>query len=260
MIIKLEENLLSNLKVLYVEDEEFHREQLGIFLKRRVGKLYLAENGEDGLNKFKEFNPDIVITDLKMPEMDGIEMSREIRKTDKNCSIIITTAFSDVETILQVVNVGIDNYVLKPIKNDELMNALLNAAVKVFKQRQDETIINNNVILSKTSKTEMEHKIKDSFARFIKTNTGKGPKDIKVFISGNIIEIKAFDTLTLLEKKLLENSRNYSMVNYNRQAFYMDRKQEVEGIIKDALMSDLTLKDVIIDSSNNVDKIIIIIK
>ena len=77
MFIKQEENLLANLKVLYVEDEEFHREQLGIFLKRRVGKLYLAENGKDGLNKFKEFNPDIVITDLKMPEMDGIEMSQK---------------------------------------------------------------------------------------------------------------------------------------------------------------------------------------
>ncbi|MFT5873193.1 MAG: response regulator RpfG family c-di-GMP phosphodiesterase [Clostridium sp.] len=260
MLIKQEESLLSNLKVLYVEDEESHREQLGIFLKRRVGKLYLAENGEDGLNKFKEFNPDIVITDLKMPEMSGIEMSKEIRKIDKNCAIIITTAFSDVETILSVVNVGIDNYVIKPIKNDELMKALENAACKVFTHRQDQTIINDNTILSKTLKTEVEIKIKNLFARFIKTNTGKGPKDITVFISGNIIEIKAFDTLTLFEKKLLENSKNYSMVNYNRQAFYMDRKEEVEEIIREALMSDLTLKEVTIDSSKNVDKLIIIIK
>lgn len=260
MFIKQEDSLLANLKVLYVEDEEFHREQLGIFLKRRVGKLYLAEDGQDGLSKFKEFNPDIVITDLKMPEMDGIEMSKEIRKTDKNCAIIITTAFSDVETILSVVNVGIDNYVIKPIKNDELIEAMLNAAVKIFKQRQDETIINDNTILSKTSKTEVENKIKDLFARFIKTNTGKGPKDINVFISGSLIEIKAFDTLTLFEKKLLENSKNHSMINYNRQVFYNDRKQEIEGIIKEALMSDLTLKEVIIDSNNNVDKIIISIK
>ncbi|WP_291636312.1 Na-translocating system protein MpsC family protein [Clostridium sp.] len=260
MLIKQEESLLSNLKVLYVEDEESHREQLGIFLKRRVGKLYLAENGEDGLNKFKEFNPDIVITDLKMPEMGGIEMSKKIRKIDKSCAIIITTAFSDVETILSVVNVGIDNYVIKPIKNDELMEALENAAIKVFTQRQDETIINDSTILSKTLKTEVEIKIKNLFARFIKTNTGKGPKDITVFISGNIIEIKAFDTLTLFEKKLLDNSKNYSMINYNRQAFYLDRKEEVEEIIKEALVSDLTLKEVIIDSNNNVDTIIISIK
>ncbi len=260
MFIKQGENLLSNLKVLYVEDEELHREQLGIFIKRRVGKLYLAENGQDGLNKFKEIKPDIVITDLKMPEMDGIDMAREIRKIDKNCSIIITTAFSDVETILSVVNVGIDNYVIKPIENNELVEAMLNAAVKVFKQRQGETIINDNTILSKTTKNEVEKKIKDSFARFIKTNTGKGPKDINVFISGNIIEIKAVDTLTLLEKKLLENNKNYSMVNYNRQAFYVDRKEEIEGIIKEALMSDLTLKEVIIDSSNDIDTILISIK
>jgi len=260
LFIKQEENLLANLKVLYVEDEESHREQLGIFLKRRVGKLYLAENGEDGLNKFKEFNPDIVITDLKMPEMDGIEMSRKIREIDKNCAIIITTAFSDVETILQVVNVGIDKYVIKPIKQDELVEAMVYAAVKVFKQRQNETIINDNTIFSKTMKTEVEDKIKNLFARFIKTNTGKGPKDINVFIKGNIIEINAVDTLTLFEKKLLENNKNYSIINYNRQAFYMDRKEEVEEIIREALMSDLTLKEVIIDSSKNIDKIIISIK
>ena len=47
-------------------------------------------------------------------------------------------------------NVGIDNYVIKPIKNDELMEAMLNAAVKIFKQRQDETVINDKTILSKT--------------------------------------------------------------------------------------------------------------
>lgn len=260
MFIKQEDSLLVNLKVLYVEDEEFHREQLGIFLKRRVGKLYLAENGEDGLNKFKEFNPDIVITDLKMPQMDGIEMAKKIREMDKVCAIIITTAFSDVETILQAVNVGIDKYVIKPIKNDELMEAMENAAVKIFKQRQEETIINDNTILNKTLKIEVENKIKNLFARFIKTNTGKGPKDINVFIKGNIIEIKALDTLTLFEKKLLENSKNYSMINYNRQAFYMDRKEEVEEMIKEALMSDLTLKEVIIDSNKDIDKIIISIK
>ena len=260
MFIKQEESLLANLKVLYVEDEEFHREQLGIFLKRRVGKLYLAESGKDGLNKFKEFNPEIVITDLKMPDMDGIEMSKKIREIDKNCAIIITTAFSDAETILQVVNVGIDKYVIKPIKQDKLVEAMEYAAVKIFKQRQYETIINDNTVLSKTRKTEVEDKIKNLFARFIKINTGKGPKDIKVVINGNIIEINALDTLTLFEKKLLENSKNYSMINYNRQAFYMDRKEEIEGIIKEALMSDITLKEVIIDSNNNVDKIIINIK
>lgn len=260
MFSKQEESLLANLKVLYVEDEESHREQLGIFLKRRVGKLYLAESGEVGLNKFKEFNPDIVITDLKMPDMDGIEMSRKIREIDKNCAIIITTAFSDAETILQVVNVGIDKYVIKPIKQEKLVEAMEYAAVKIFKQRQYETIINDNTVLSKARKTEVEDKIKNLFARFVKTNTGKGPKDIKVFINGNIIEINALDTLTLFEKKLLENSKNYSMINYNRQAFYVDRRVEVEEIISEALKSDLTLKEVIIDCSKNIDKIILIIK
>jgi YesN/AraC family two-component response regulator len=78
-------NLLIKYKVLYVEDDEMQRENLKIFLKRRVGKLYMAENGKEGFKVFEEQNPDIIITDLKMPVMDGIEMSKKIRDNNNNC-------------------------------------------------------------------------------------------------------------------------------------------------------------------------------
>lgn len=249
------ESLLFNLKVLYVEDDNTHREQLGMFIKRRVGKLYLAASGEEGLEKFQEYKPDLIIADLKMPGMNGIEMTREIRKVDINSSVIVTTAFSDVETILQSVDAGIDKYVVKPINTNELIEAMEYVALKIFKQKSDETVINNSVLLNKMAKREIESEIKNRIAHFVKSNTGKGPRNINVFIKGHEIEIKASETLTILEKKLLLNKINGRMIDYNRRIFYLDRKNEVEKMIEEVMKTKVKLEEVTINSSKDVDKI-----
>lgn len=80
------------LKVLYVEDEIIVREPFAEMLSRRVQKVYTAENGEQGLKLYQEFKPDIIITDIKMPVMDGLTMVDRIRATDKQIPVIITTA------------------------------------------------------------------------------------------------------------------------------------------------------------------------
>jgi len=72
--------MLENMRVLYVEDNEDIREELAETLEFDVKELFIAENGEEGLEKFKKYKPDIVITDIKMPKMDGLKMSVEIKK------------------------------------------------------------------------------------------------------------------------------------------------------------------------------------
>ena len=86
---------LSQITLLYVEDDELIREELAETLEFDVKELYIAENGIEGLKKFRQFMPDIVISDVKMPKMNGLDMAREIRKISPNTPIIITTAFSD---------------------------------------------------------------------------------------------------------------------------------------------------------------------
>ncbi|MDA8432030.1 MAG: response regulator, partial [Nitrospiraceae bacterium] len=81
--------------VLYVEDEPLTRQVVARMLGRRIAELYEASNGQEGLALFKERRPDIVISDIMMPLMDGIEMSREIKSLDKGARIILTTAYSD---------------------------------------------------------------------------------------------------------------------------------------------------------------------
>ncbi len=84
-------NLNKVFSILYVEDEAILREAAGRFLKRKALSVHLAENGKIGLELFKLHRPDVVITDINMPEMDGIELTQEIRKLCSLTPIIITS-------------------------------------------------------------------------------------------------------------------------------------------------------------------------
>lgn len=244
---------LINFKILYVEDDNTHREQLKIFLKRRVGKLYIASNGEEGLISFKSHRPDIVISDLKMPIMDGLEMSRKIREIDSKCAIIITTAFSDVETILNAVDLRIDKYVLKPINTDELMETVQKSALRLAGKKSEELVLGDKIITDKKEKLDYEAKLQTKMAHFIKSNSGKGPKIVKAFLKNNFIELEVHDALTVYEKKLLEKEKNQNLVIFSREAFYNDRRKELEKLFAEILDVKCTLEKVTIDLENNKD-------
>jgi diguanylate cyclase (GGDEF)-like protein/PAS domain S-box-containing protein len=129
-------DLLRSLKVLYVEDDPEIRRQLVLFLSRRVGELLVAENGQDGLNQFQESRPDIVVTDIVMPLMDGLKMAEGIKNLDDDVPVIVTTAFNDQDFFLNAIEVGIDHYVLKPIHLDSLLEAIRRAAKNVLQKRE----------------------------------------------------------------------------------------------------------------------------
>lgn len=254
-------NLLSKYKVLYVEDDATHREELKIFLKRRVGKLFLAADGREGFEMFKKEKPDIVISDLRMPNMDGVELSKEIRKVDKICPIIITTAFSDVETILGAVDAGIDKYVLKPIDTRELVSALEEVALKCVEIKKDETFIaNNTLIKDRKDRLEYEGKLQIKIASYIKSSTGKGPKNVKVFIRGKAVEIEIKESLTLLEKNIMENSENINLVKFFRETYYKTGKKTIEEMVDEVLGGKFKLEVIECDLINNRDTLKGIIK
>lgn len=129
---------LNTLKLLYVEDDPEIRRQLVVFLSRRVGQLLIAENGHQGLELFREHQPDVVVTDIVMPIMDGLKMSEGIKALDNDVPIIVTTAFNDQDFFLSAIEVGIDHYVLKPIHLDALLEAIRKAAKNVIQQREIE--------------------------------------------------------------------------------------------------------------------------
>lgn len=115
---------LTKLTVLFVEDEEDLRSALESAIGDEFGKFITARDGDDGLKKFKKYKPDIVITDIMMPVMDGLSMAKEIKHISKQTPIVILSAFSEKEKLLEAIDVGIDKYLIKPIDPDELIKTL----------------------------------------------------------------------------------------------------------------------------------------
>ena len=112
------------ISILYVEDEEVTRSAVARMLKRRVLTVYEAENGREGLDLYKQYRPDIVISDIRMPLLDGMEMSKEIKSLDKNSKIILTTAHSDASILINSIEVGIDKYIMKPLDMASLFSSV----------------------------------------------------------------------------------------------------------------------------------------
>ena len=135
---------LQKITVLYVEDDENIRDELVDILEMDIGTLYVACDGQEGLDMFKEHKPDIVVTDIQMPNMDGLEMSSKIRELDSEVPIIITTAFNEPSFLIKAIDIGVDKYVTKPIDLDKLESTILRSAKTVFQQR----IINEQIELS----------------------------------------------------------------------------------------------------------------
>ena len=108
---------MSNLinSILFVEDDIQAKQELVDIIQDFCHKLYLAGDGKEGLEIFKEHRPDIVITDVKMPHMDGIEMCKNIRELDDKVFIVFTSAYNDINYLQDALELQADGYILKPI-------------------------------------------------------------------------------------------------------------------------------------------------
>lgn len=131
---KIDKEFLKGLTVLYVEDEEDIKEQFSRFLNRRIGTLYVASNGKEGLELFNEHNPDVIITDIQMPEMDGLTMAEAIRKVNEKIPIIVVTAFNESDYLLKSIDLGIDKYLFKPIIPTTLLEVIQQKAKKYLNE------------------------------------------------------------------------------------------------------------------------------
>ena len=120
--------ILKNLTVLLVEDDSDSKKIMHDVLSDNFEKVFTAQNGDEGLKKFKKYNPNMVITDAFMPISDGLDMTRNIKEISKDTPIIVLSAHSEKETLLKAIDVGVDKYLIKPIMADDLLNTLENVA------------------------------------------------------------------------------------------------------------------------------------
>lgn len=127
--------------VLFVEDEDLAREQLGKILTRLFKKVILAANGQEGFEKFKDsFNSeekiDLIISDINMPILSGLEMVEKIRELDNIVPLIYTTARSETENIIKAIDLNVSSYILKPIDTAILIKKMSDACEKKYIQSQ----------------------------------------------------------------------------------------------------------------------------
>lgn len=119
-------SILKNITILYAEDEKDLREVTHQILKGFTKKQYVAQNGQEGLELFKKYENeiDLIITDVNMPILNGLDMVKEIKKINLNIPIIVATAFSNKEYLLEAIDIGVDKYVLKPIDIAKLLQVM----------------------------------------------------------------------------------------------------------------------------------------
>lgn len=110
--------------ILVVDDEENAREGLSKILTKEGYAVEMAANGKEAIETLRRLNFDLVITDMRMPLMDGFEVLREIKKMDESIGVIMITAYGEVESYLEAMNMGAFEYINKPVRVNELKRVI----------------------------------------------------------------------------------------------------------------------------------------
>jgi len=140
--------------ILYAEDEEQTRLNYTNYLNRFFKEVYSVSNGEDALKQYEKNKPDILLLDINMPKINGLEVAKKIRTKDKKTRIIILTAHLEQDKLLFAAELNLTKYLPKPISRSELKNALNEAVSQLqeFKQDLDLVHLEEGFVWNKKSK------------------------------------------------------------------------------------------------------------
>ncbi len=129
----------KDISVLYVEDEEPTRCQITQILSLFFKEVVVASNGLEALNLYKKSPTDLIMTDLTMPQMTGLEMIKEVKKIEPKQHIVVLTAHNSSENIMETMDLQIDGFLLKPMKMDRMLT-LLHKVTHTINLEKSETV------------------------------------------------------------------------------------------------------------------------
>jgi DNA-binding NtrC family response regulator len=128
-------------RLLIVEDDQVLREMLEHYLRTDINTVDSAVNGREGYEKHRQNGYDLIITDLNMPEMTGIDLVRSVRDYDDFVEFIIITGYATLESAVEAIKIGAFAYIVKPFKLDELRVAIKNACDKISLKKTNRALI-----------------------------------------------------------------------------------------------------------------------
>ncbi len=209
-------------RILVVDDEDIIRESLSFVLKKEGYYVQEAENGKAAYNKLLEESFDLVVTDLEMPEMKGIELLEEIKKLNIQTAVIIITAFGSLDTAIIALRNGASDYLLKPVEFDELL-------IKIKRLFEVRTLILENRLLRKEIQRNFD------FENII----GKSPAIRKIF---DMIQTVADTDSTVLisgksgtGKELVARALHYNSKRKNKTLISVNCGTITENLIESEL-------------------------
>ncbi len=131
-----------DISLLLVEDDKVIRSIYEQILSRQIDKVILAVDGEDGYNKYIEHKPDLILSDIKMPIMNGFDMVKKIRIDDKSQRIIIMSAYGESRFFLKAIEAGVKGFLVKPVETEHLLNVISEQAHDILleKRLNDEAV------------------------------------------------------------------------------------------------------------------------
>ena len=219
----MKDNILD-ISILYVEDELPTRDKIARILKREVRSLFLAENGEEGLALFELHHPDIVITDIKMPTMDGLEMAERIKAIYKDVHVILTTDHGEADSFMKSIKIGVDRYLLKPVDVSILVRTLREMAqiIGIARELKEKTTlleeykraVDESNIVCKTDTEGRITYVNDAFCKAYGYNINELlGKDYKVILhpqvdDGMLLDLQSTIASKRIWKGILEHAKD----------------------------------------------------
>ncbi len=160
---------MANISILVVDDEEIMREVVGTLLEEEGFQVICASTGEEGLEKFRQERPDLVLLDLMLPAMDGLAALKEILRVDSDTVVIMISAYASIESAVEATKAGAFDFVTKPFKNEELLlvvkNGLNKRTLEVENRRLKKTLKERFTFKNIVGKSEPMQKVFDLIAQ-----------------------------------------------------------------------------------------------
>lgn len=204
-------NILKSLNILYAEDDLVIKESTTRILKMFFKDVFVANDGNEALEIYQNHKIDVIMLDYVMPNLDGYQTAKIIRELNKKIPIIIVSAYTDKEKLLNAIELNLIKYIEKPILHDDLVN-VLNSVISSLK--------NNNLILTKLDE--------NSYYSFVSKKIIKNDKEI-VLTKNEVtfIELLLDKPNQLISKELIENEVFKESVDENtlRNMVYRLRKK-----------------------------------
>ena len=231
----------KTLKVLYVEDNKEARESTVALLSNIFSNIEIGVDGKNGLDKFKKQNFNLVITDINMPRMNGLEMIEEIKKIDKDIPIVIISAYNENDYLLKAIKLGVRGYLLKPLDILQFIEVMNNTIDYLYKKAMlknyiygklkllDKIVQEDKLLFYYHPIVNENEKMYECRAEIVyKTTT----KDVIEFFKQVIDSIEYRKLTKLIIKKCIDKFKSTNTVFFINISFYDLKDRNIINFIK----------------------------